>query len=98
MKYYSAIKNEIMSFVAKRMDLEFTILSVRVSQTEKDKYHMISPTFGVLKKKKKKIPMNSFKQRHRLRKQTYGPQRERWWGGGINWEFGIDIYTLMYLK
>ena len=44
MKYYSAIKNEIMPFVAKWMDLEFTILSVRVSQTEKDKYHMISPT------------------------------------------------------
>ena len=54
MKYYSAIKNEIMSFVAKWMDREFTILSVRVSQTEKDKYHMISPTCGILKKKQKR--------------------------------------------
>ena len=41
MEYYSAIKNEIMSFVATRMDLEIIILS-EVSQAEKDKYHMIS--------------------------------------------------------
>ena len=39
---YSAIKkNEIMPFAATRMDLEIVILS-EVSQTEKDKYHMIS--------------------------------------------------------
>ena len=30
------------------------------------------------------------KQIHRLRKQTYGYQREV-----INWEFGINIYTLL---
>ena len=42
MEYYSAIKkNEIMPFSATWMDLEITILS-EVSQTEKDKYHMIS--------------------------------------------------------
>ena len=42
MEYYSAIKkNEIMSFVATWMDLQIIILS-EVSQTEKDKYHMIS--------------------------------------------------------
>ena len=41
-EYYSAIKkNEIMPFVATWMDLEIIILS-EVSQTEKDKYHMIS--------------------------------------------------------
>ena len=40
MEYYSAIKkNKIMSFVARLMDLEISILS-EVSQ--KDKYHMIS--------------------------------------------------------
>ena len=38
-EYYSAIKkNEIMPFTATWMDLEIIILS----QTEKDKYHMIS--------------------------------------------------------
>ena len=41
MEYYSAIKwNEIMSFAATWMDLDIVILS-EVSQTEKDKYHMI---------------------------------------------------------
>ena len=44
MEYYSAIKkNEIMPFTATWMDLEIVILS-EVSQTEKDKYHMISLT------------------------------------------------------
>ena len=42
MEYYSAIKkNEIMPFAATWMDLEIVILS-EVSQTEKDKYRMIS--------------------------------------------------------
>ena len=44
MEYYSAIKkNEIMPFAATWMDLEIIVLS-EVSQTEKDKYHMISLT------------------------------------------------------
>ena len=47
MEYYSAIeKNEIMSFAAIWMDLEIIILS-EVSQTEKDKYHMISFICGL---------------------------------------------------
>ena len=47
MEYYSAIKkNEIMPFVATRMDLEIIILS-EISQTEKDKYHMISLICGI---------------------------------------------------
>ena len=45
--YYSAIKkNEIMPFAPTWMDLEIIILS-EVSQTEKDKYYMISLTYGV---------------------------------------------------
>ena len=47
MEYYSAIKkNEIMPFAATRMDLEIIILS-ELSQTEKDKYHMISLIRGL---------------------------------------------------
>ena len=50
MEYYSAIKkNEIMPFAATWMDLEIGILS-EVSQTEKDKYHMIALTWGIKKK------------------------------------------------
>ena len=42
MEYYSAIKkNEIMPFAATWMNLEVIILS-EVSQTEKDKYHIMS--------------------------------------------------------
>ena len=41
MEYYSAIKkNEILPFASTWMDLEIIILS-EVSQTAKDKYHMI---------------------------------------------------------
>ena len=42
MEYYSGIKkNEIMPFAATWMDLAMIILT-EVSQTEKDKYHVIS--------------------------------------------------------
>ena len=47
MKYYSAIKkNKIMPFAAMWMDLEIIILS-EVSQTQKDKYHMILLIHGI---------------------------------------------------
>ena len=41
MEYYSVIKNEIMPFAAKWMQLEGLIQS-EISQKEQDKYHMIS--------------------------------------------------------
>ena len=47
MEYYSAInKNEIMPFAATWMDLEIIIIS-EVSQTEKDKYHIIPLICGI---------------------------------------------------
>ena len=52
MDYYSAIKkNEIMPFAATWIDLEIIILS-EVSQTEKDKYHMISYMWNLKKRYK----------------------------------------------
>ena len=45
MKYYSAIKTEIMPFAATWMDLEMIILS-EVNQKENVKYHMISLVCG----------------------------------------------------
>ena len=44
--------------------------------------------------------MNLFtkqKQTHRLREWTYGYWGEGW-RGGMDWEFGIDMYTPLYLK
>ena len=47
MEYYSAIKkNKTMPFAATWMELEIIILS-KVSQKEKDKYHMISLICGI---------------------------------------------------
>ena len=47
MEYYSAIKkNKIMPFAATRIELETLILS-KVSQKDKDKYHMISLIPGI---------------------------------------------------
>ena len=46
-EYHSTIKkNEIMPFAATWMDLEIIILS-EISQTEKNKYHMISLICGI---------------------------------------------------
>ena len=48
LEYYSAIEmNEIMPFAATWMDLEIIILISKVSQKEKDKYHMISLMYGI---------------------------------------------------
>ena len=47
MKYYSAIKkNEILSSATTVIDLQGTVLN-GVSQTENDKYHMISLICGI---------------------------------------------------
>ena len=49
MEHYSAIeRNKIMPFAVIWMDLEIVILS-EVSQTEKDKYHMILIICSILK-------------------------------------------------
>ena len=48
MKYYSVIKkNEIMPFAAIQMEM---IIQSEVSQTEKDKYHVILLIWKILKK------------------------------------------------
>ena len=53
MEYYSAIKrNETELFVVRWMDLESVIQS-EVSQKEKNKCHMLTHTYGILKKQKR---------------------------------------------
>jgi len=56
-EYYSAIKkNEILPFAATQMDLEIIILS-EVSQTKKDKHHIISFIYGILKIRYREFPL-----------------------------------------
>ena len=46
MEYYSAIKKKILPFATIWMDLENIMLS-EISQSEKDKYHVISLICGI---------------------------------------------------
>ena len=95
MEHCSAIKkNEIVPSAVTWMDLDIVILS-EVSQEEKDKY-MTLLMCGI----KKKAQINLFtkqKLSHRCRKQICGIQGGND-GGGINWEIGVDIYTLIYIE
>ena len=78
-----------MPFAAKWMDLEITILS----ESDKDKYHMISLTCGILKNDINELIS---KTKTDSQKTIYGYQRGS--GGGINQEFWMNRYTLLYIK
>ena len=85
-------KNNKNNFICS-MYLEIVILS-EVSQTEKDKYHMILYLWNL----KKRVQMYCFtkqQQSYRCRKQTHG-----YWGVGdrINWKVGIDRYNTSIYK
>ena len=87
-----------MPFAATWMDLEIIILG-EISQREKDKYRMISLICWSLKK----TDTNDLIYKTETDSQT---QRMNLWlpggkggeGRGIDWEFGIDMYTQLYLK
>ena len=46
MEYYSSIKNEILPFAVMWMELE-CIMPTEISQSTKDKYHVISLIYGI---------------------------------------------------
>ena len=55
MEYYSAIKrNKTELLVVRWMDLE-SVTQSEVSQKEKNKYHMLTNIYGILKRKKKRF-------------------------------------------
>ena len=96
MEYYSAIKNnEIMPFVAIWMDLE-TIIR-QISQTVKDKRHMISLTCAIQKKDTNELihrtkTDSQTLENLQLPKGTDG----RWGQDGLG--FGTGICTLRYME
>ena len=51
-EYYSTIKrNETELFVVRWMDLEY-VIQREISQKEKNKYHVLTHLYGILKKKR----------------------------------------------
>ena len=95
-EYHSTIKkNEIMPFAATWMDLETIILSQVNQRRRSTVWHPL-----YVESKKKKNDTNEHtkqKETQRLREQNYGCWGEEW-GEEIVREFGMDLYTLLYLK
>ena len=73
-------ENEIIPFAATWMDLEIIILS-EVSQTEKDKYHMISLICGILKNDTNELVYKTQTDSQTWKTNLWLPEGK---GGGIN--------------
>ena len=99
MEYYSAIKrNEIRSFVETWMDLE-TVIQSEVSQKEKNKYHILMHICGIQKNGTDEPVFKAEIETQMQRTNVWTPRGESggvW--GGMNWEIGIDMYTLICIN
>ena len=101
MEYYSAIKmNEIGSFVEMWMDLEIVIQS-EVSQKENNKYHILTHICGIQKNGTDE-PISKAEIETQMQRTNIWTARGEvagvGGGGGMNWEIGIDMYTLICIK
>ena len=85
-----------MPFAATWRDLETVILS-EVSQTVKDKHHMISLIWGIFKKKKKDIS-KLIRRTEQTLKNLQLPKGTEKEVGGMDWGFGTGIRTLRYTE
>ena len=74
---------------------EITILS-EVSQTEKDKYHVIKVIHRFLNK----IMQMNLENRNRLTdiENKLMVTKGKNWAGGMDWEHAIGICTLLYME
>ena len=88
-------KNAIYSNVDGPRDCHTEVCEV--SQTEKDTYHMISLICGIQKNGTNE-PIYKTEIESQMQKTNLWFPREKGSVGGINWEIGIDIYTLLYIK
>ena len=97
MEYYSAIqRNEIGSFVETWMDLE-TVIQSEVSQKEKNKYRILTHICGTQKNGTDE-PVCKVEIETQMQRTNVWIPRSESRGGGMNWEIGIDIYTLICIK
>ena len=86
-----------MPFAATWMDLAIVILS-EISQTETEKYHMTSLICGILKNGTNELIYKTEIESQMQKTNLWLPRGESRDGGEINWETGIDKYTLLYIK
>ena len=100
MEFYSAIKrNEIGSFVETWIDLE-TVIQSEVSQKEKNKYRIQTHICGTQKNGTDELVRRTEIETQMQRTNVWTPMGDtgRVGGGVMNWEIGIDIYTLICIK
>ena len=96
MEYYSAIKkNEMTPLAATWMNLEIVILS-EVSQTGRAKYHMMQVICGIQDNGANELIYRTEIESQMEKTYIWLPRGKE--DGGINWEIGIYIYTLLYIK
>ena len=93
-EYYSAMKRKkVMAFAATLMEQEMTILS-EVSQTVKDKHHVVSLLCGILKKDTNELICKRETDSQTLKTNLWSPKGTG--RGGMVWALGTGICTLWY--
>ena len=96
----SHVKEWNWSFVEMWMDLEIVIQS-EVSQKEKNKYRILTHVCGTQKNGTDEPVCRAEIETQMQRTNVWTPRGESGGGdggGGMNWEIGIDIYTLICIK
>ena len=95
MEYYSATnRNETGSFVETWMELE-TVIQSEAIQKEKNKYRTLTHIYGIQKNGTDELHCKAEIETQMQRTNVWKPRGEC---GGMNWEIGVDIYTLTCMK
>ena len=82
-------------FASTWRDLEIIILT-EVYQTEEDKYHMILLIYGLFKNDTNKFIYETEIDPQTQKANSWLPKWKQ--RGRINWKFGVNIYTQLYME